>query len=385
MHRNRSQAKFHLAPIITASANSVPWNSGHVAGSMDINTLATELGGTVELQSQFGTFKLRFGEEAVDLATARRETYARPGALPTVYPGSIEDDLARRDFTINAMALPLTPGPGELLDPFGGQRDINERLLRVLHPESFVDDATRILRAIRYMERLDFALEPSTAEALSRDLGYLDSIKGHRVRSELERMFREARAAPMLRRARDLGVLGAIYEGMTIDEPTLASLGTLRLDRDADVPLIFLAAIAYSMALPGVEGLCTRLNMDGEWRRVALDAARIREKVEALSRVELKPSETHALLAGVDQRSAIGASLAATDPVVARRLMDHESRLRHVTTALTGDDLISMGVPEGLRVGELLRELLTARLDGVVTDVEGERRLASERMSALDL
>ena len=139
------------------------------------------------------------------------------------------------------------------------------------------------------------------------------------------------------------------------------------------------------MALPGAEGLSTRLNMDGEWRRVALDAARIRGKVQALSRAELRPSETYTLLAGFDERSVIGASLAVTSPVVARRLEDHESRLRHVTTDLTGDDLIAMGVPEGPRVGELLRELLAARLDGVVTDLEGERSLASRRIGGSEL
>ena len=345
--------------------------------------LAAELGGTIESQSQFGTFKLRIGAEQVDLSTARRETYAHPGALPTIYPGSIDDDLARRDFTVNAMAIPLSSGSSELLDAFGGQRDAGQRLIRVLHPNSFVDDATRILRAIRFAERLDFAVEVSTSEVLTRDLGYLDSIKGHRVRSELERMFREARAVPMLRRVRDLGILGAIYEGMTIDDSTLTRLDTLRLDQAA--ALVFLAAVAYPMAAPAVEGLSTRLNLDGEWRRVALDAAHIHEKVPALSRAELSPSEIYALLAGFDERSLIGASLAATNPVVARRLEDHESRYRHVTTDLTGDDLIAMGVPEGPRVGELLRELLAARLDGVVTDLEGERSMAFKRVDAPDL
>lgn len=347
--------------------------------------LAAELGGAVESQSQFGTFKLRLGGGLVDLATARRETYEYPGALPRVYPGSIEDDLARRDFTVNAMALPLSPGFGELLDPFDGQGDVGERLIRVLHPKSFVDDATRILRAIRFAERLDFALKPSTAEALTRDLGYLDSIKGHRLRSELERIFREPRAAPMLRRARDAGVLSAIYEGMTIDDSTLAKLDALRPDRATDGPLVFLAAMAYSMTLSAVEGICTRLNMDDEWSRAARDSAGIRSRLPALSRSELRPSEVHSLLTGIDERSAIGASLAVADPVVAKRLRDYESTLRHVTADLTGDDLLAMGVPQGPHVGELLRELLAARLDGVVTDLEGERSLASKRMGAADI
>ena len=341
--------------------------------------LAGEVSGEVLGESQFGTSKLRVGDIVVDLATARRETYAHPGALPAVAAGTIDQDLARRDFSINAMAFPLSPGlRGELLDPFGGQLDLRRRLVRVLHPNSFADDATRILRAIRYSERLEFALEHSTAELLQHHLAYLDRIKGDRVRHELERIFREERAAPMLRRMRDNGVLRAIHEGLTVDDSTLAKLGDLQAGAAPGGPLVFLAAIAYSMGTAPVDGLVGRLNMDGVWTRVARDAARLSGMVVSLRQPDLRPSEIHALLSGLDERAVIGASIAASQAIVARRLSRYEAELRHVKTELTGDDLIALGVPQGPRVGALLRELLAARLDGSVTDAEGERQIVSK-------
>ena len=345
------------------------------------SALASEVGGEVLGESQFGTWKLRFGDAVVDLATARRETYARPGALPAVAPGDIDEDLARRDFSINAMAVPLSSGlRGELLDPFDGELDLRHRLVRTLHPNSFADDATRILRAIRYSERLEFALEPSTAELLLHHLAYLDRIKGDRVRHELERIFREDRAVTMLRRMRDNGVLSAIHEGLTVDDSTLAKLGELQAGADPGGPLVLLAAIAYSMVPAAVDGLVARLNMDGGWSRVARDAARLGGMVEGLSQPDLRPSEIHALLSGIDESAVIGASIAASQPTVARRLSRYEAEFRHVKTELTGDDLIALGVPQGPRVGALLRELLASRLDGSLTDVEGERQLASKRL-----
>ncbi|GAI51444.1 unnamed protein product, partial [marine sediment metagenome] len=136
---------------------------------------------------RFGTAKLSYTDFSLDLATARRETYSQPGALPTVQPGSLTDDLRRRDFSINAMALCLTPDRfGELVDLYHSKDDLDNGLIRILHPRSFIDDATRILRGLRYEQRLGFKLEPKTAELLRRDAAMLDTISGDRIRHELE-------------------------------------------------------------------------------------------------------------------------------------------------------------------------------------------------------
>ncbi|HUU64504.1 MAG TPA: CCA tRNA nucleotidyltransferase, partial [Dehalococcoidales bacterium] len=148
--------------------------------------------GKITTHPRFNTAKLQWTKWSVDLATARSETYAKPGALPTVTPGSIHNDLFRRDFTINAMAIELNPTHyGELIDLYGGRDDLEHKLIRVLHEKSFTDDATRIWRGLRYEQRLDFQLEPTTLKLLKRDIPMLDTISGDRIRYELECILQE--------------------------------------------------------------------------------------------------------------------------------------------------------------------------------------------------
>ena len=148
--------------------------------------------GKIRTHPRFNTAKLRWNRWSVDLATARSETYERPGALPRVKPGSLASDLFRRDFTINAMAIELVLGRyGQLIDPYRGRDDLNRGWVRVLHERSFIDDSTRIWRGLRYEQRLDFQLEPDTLKLLKRDIPMLDTISGDRIRHELELILRE--------------------------------------------------------------------------------------------------------------------------------------------------------------------------------------------------
>ena len=190
--------------------------SGEVADP--VGSLVESLGGAATSGSQFGTAKVRVGGVDLDVARARRETYARPGALPTVtFTNSIEEDLPRRDFTIHAMAVSLNPRDfGTLLDPLGGRRDLEAKLVRVLHSRSFADDPTRILRAVRYAGRLGFGFESGTARLLAEDMRWLDSVSGDRIRRELERTAGEERLADILELAESLGVLEAVHPALSL-------------------------------------------------------------------------------------------------------------------------------------------------------------------------
>lgn len=174
-------------------------------------SLAGRLRARVKSYERFGTATLTFPDGTkVDIATARTETYERPAALPRVTPGSIRDDMFRRDFTVNAMAVSLMPGDfGRLLDDFGGNRDIRERRIRALHERSFIDDPTRIFRAVRFEKRLDFRIARSTeqwiAEALSRPL--LEELEDYRIATELRLILGERDPAGTLRRLSDLGII----------------------------------------------------------------------------------------------------------------------------------------------------------------------------------
>src|SRR3972149_4491725 len=155
---------------------------------------------------RFGTAKLEGKGWTLDLASARREVYPRPGALPRVTQGSLNEDLWRRDFTINAMAVALAPPSlGELVDPFDGRADLEAGLLRVLHPKSFQAEATRMLRGVRYAGRFGFRLEGETERLLRRDLAHLDAISGGRLRRELGHILREGEPERALALGGELG------------------------------------------------------------------------------------------------------------------------------------------------------------------------------------
>ena len=171
--------------------------------------------GKITTHPHFNTAKLQWDNWSVDLATARSETYDKPGALPTVTPSSIDDDLSRRDFTINAMAIHLNPGYyGRLVDPHDGRNDLKHKRIRVLHEKSFTDDATRIWRGLRYEQRLDFHLEIKTLALLQRDIPMLDTISADRIRYEIECILQEKYPEKVFRRAQELGVLAKLHPAL---------------------------------------------------------------------------------------------------------------------------------------------------------------------------
>ena len=347
--------------------------------------LAEALGGVASDRTPFGTAKLRVGEVSLDLVMARRESYAAPGALPTVEPGSLADDLARRDFSINAMAVSLSAESwGDLTDPFDGAGDLERRTIRLLHPLSFQDDATRLFRAARYAGRLGFGLEPSTERLAREGAAYVDTISGDRVRHELERIFEEPRAADILQIADGLGLLRAIHPALRPAESPEAVEG----ERGPAM----LAGLALGLSPGEAEEVSARLNLGAEWSRVVRDTAAVRDLLAELES-DLAPSRIYRLLHG---RHEAAVSAAPTAPVGApagagavgtaavgkgaANVRLYLSRLRHVSTSLSGGDIVAMGVPEGPRVGEVLRELLEARLDGTVESEEEERELAARRV-----
>ena len=369
------------AADLDVSYTVVPAKAGTQGPGGVAEDLAGALGGVAESPSQFGTAKLRVGGVSLDLVMARRESYASPGALPTVEPGSLADDLARRDFSINAMAVSLSAESwGDLTDPFDGAGDLERRIIRVLHPSSFRDDATRLFRAARYAGRLGFGLEPETERLARQGAGFIDTISGDRVRRELERIFEEPRAADILEIADGLGLLRATHPALRPAE----SLEAIEGERGGPA---MLAGLALGLSPREAEEVSARLNLGAEWARVVRDTAAVRELLGELES-DLAPSRVYRLLHGRHEaavsawaaaRRGMGSRLHGNDEGAAANLRLYLSRLRHVSTSLSGGDIVAMGVPEGPRVGEVLRELLEARLDGTVESEEEERELASRR------
>jgi tRNA nucleotidyltransferase (CCA-adding enzyme) len=335
---------------------------------------------------RFGTAKLKYEDFVLDLATARKETYARPGALPAVAPGTLEDDLIRRDFSINAMAMSLAADDyGELVDPIQGQTDLERRLIRVLHPKSFTDDATRILRGVCYEQRFGFEFEAQTAYLLKRDIPMLDTISGDRIRHELEHVFDENRPELVIKRLDDLGVLHRINPSLKGDGWIAEKFHKARrLRKPNQLPSLYFCLLVYSLSERAVEQFIARLNMPAKLSRAVRHTLRLKTKLPRLEKASLKPSAIYYLLREYEP-IAIQANAIALDASAAqRRLQLFLTKLRYVTTSLGGEELKQLGIPAGPEMGRILELLHKAKLDGKVRTRADETKLARSLSSKLE-
>jgi tRNA nucleotidyltransferase (CCA-adding enzyme) len=338
--------------------------------------LAKLTGGSVKTHPRFGTATVRHGETALDIVTARSETYSRPGALPAVKPGTLDDDLYRRDFTINAMAVSLAPSRfGELVDPHGGKGELDRGLLRVLHDNSFKDDPTRIWRAIRYEQRLGFNLEPNTERLLRRDLATMDAVSGDRLRHEIERILLESRPERSLDRALELGALQQLSPPLEGDSGIARRFERARSTDPASAPEmpVYLALLAWALDRDDIDAFIRRLSFGRHVAGLLRDVPALRSVLPSLEAGNLLPSHICRALDRHHSQAILAASAAVDHQLVRGRLALYLSDLRFVKPVLDGEELKRIGVPEGRKIGRILRVLRDARLNGTVA-TEGEER-----------
>lgn len=341
--------------------------------------IAERLGARPIFHDRFATATIRGPRLHLDLARARRETYQRPGALPAVVPASLTEDLARRDFTINAVALRLTAPPGELSDPFQGARDIDEGRIRVLHEKSFQDDATRVLRALRYGSRLSFRLDPVTASILVRDLAYVATISGSRLRRELTLTLQEERCVDACEQAADLGVLAAIHPRLGLG-PALAQQWRAALlgPRHGDRDILGWCVIADCPDVAAVRALAERLHLTARIEAALRDAVRLSDLSDKLIAPETGPADAAELLDRYLPEAVWAGAVRGGE--AARVYSSYLERWRKTRPALTGEDLVAAGVAPGPVIGAALRLLRRARLESRVHDRDGEIALLRGEM-----
>ena len=350
----------------------------------DAISLASELsqGEDVKLtlHQPFMTANLHGPDLSLDLTTTRSESYSHPGALPTVHPDNLKDDLLRRDFSINAMAVSLnTEDYGRLIDFYGGLDDLRNKLIRTLHEKSFADDATRIWRAVRYEQRLDFHIETATQALLQRDLPMLKTVSGDRIWYELECVFGEELPEKIFARAAELGVLPYLHPQLSIDVRLAAwSVEARRLSLPQKPPIgIYFALLTYKLDIEAIERLIDYLKLDKALSRILGDCHKIKSLHEELSEESLQPSAIYLHLHGYAEE-ALKTNLIASESAEARRNIQlYLNELRYVKISLNGDDLIAMGIKQGPGIKLLLGLLLDARLDGEVTSRQDEVRLVN--------
>ena len=314
-----------------------------VAIEGDAVEVARRLGAEPVAHERFATATVDLDGTRVDLASTRTERYERPGALPDVEPAPLQHDLARRDFTVNAMAVPLAGEP-DLIDPHDGLADLRARVLSVLHAGSFVDDPTRALRAARYAARLGFEVDPATFQLLTAaDLG---TVSRERVEAELRRIAADETAPEAFDLLARWGLAG-------VDSGVGARLEALRavLAQPEWAAIVDPAEATYSIGVPDPE----------------LEAGALRLSSASPER----PSEGVALA-----RGRLPAELAAARVAGADWLDDYVREWRNVDLEIGGADLLAAGVPQGPAVGRGLAAALAAKLDGEISGRDDELRVA---------
>jgi tRNA nucleotidyltransferase (CCA-adding enzyme) len=328
----------------------------------DALALAERLGHELNVRAvtheRFGTAYLELPHDSwIDIVRARRERYPEPGSLPVVEPGTLLDDLARRDFTINAIAYRLNgPEAGTLVDPHHGRSDIDDGIVRALRDDAFVEDPTRVLRAARYTARLGFALDPATRAGARAAAPAID-LRSARVGEELRRLLKEPAAGSAIALAADLGVpwvapgAGDLQSRFEAVDRALALPGAPTLD--AWAVRLGLAVEAHRLAHVAVDG----------WARgVADEAARGVELRERLAMVR-SASELDTLLNRAKPSSVVVACALGE-----HRIADWWATVRGMPLAISGEDLVTAGVRPGPAIGRALAAVRAARIDGQVGD-----------------
>ncbi len=379
-------------------------------------SLAKQYGGRVTSHARFGTAKWHIAAErarlahrlterfadppsaapeldpgklpgTLDLVTARTEFYNYPTALPTVERGSIKLDLHRRDFTINTLALRLDGFHyGELHDYWGALNDLQAGLVRVLHSLSFVDDPTRMLRAVRFERRFEFKIETRTLELLEEARPLLARVSGDRIRHELDTILDEPSAARMLARLDELGLLGAIHPELKGDEwlydrlaalpagPPEESWGLIEDGKRLPIGRVLGYSLWMIRLAPGVaRRIISRIKLGKDLASVILAACKLWAEAKLL--VEARPSQVVARLTGVPALSLYALSLASDDKKLVSVLELYVSKWQAITPVTTGHDLRAMGLPPGPAYRHILKALRDAWLDGEVKNAAGEADL----------
>jgi tRNA nucleotidyltransferase (CCA-adding enzyme) len=351
-------------------------------------SMADALDGRVRPHTKFGTAVVLYGQDQrVDVVTARTEFYDAPAALPTVEHASIREDLFRRDFTINAMAVSLKGEDfGRLVDPFHGRRDLEARTIRILHNLSFIDDPTRIFRAIRYESRYGFRMDEHT-QRLARgtiEMGLVGDLSSARLRDELVALLEEGDAGVSILRLAELGAGAAIHPHLAADDEAVLLLERLHELNEAygtGVPAwrLAFAVLARRMTPDEVYAWLQRLKVqrrDGE--RIAAAVTVAPRLVELLRGDSLEPAE---VVAAADPY-APDAPLFALALEERPELDDYFTRLRNVRLEVSGSDLAELGLGESPEVGEILAELRRRKLNGQLDGRESELAAARELISA---
>ena len=378
--------------------------------------LADHYGGRVLTHKRFGTAKWEISSirnkllgqlhpieqakadqlpESLDLITARTEFYEQPAALPTVESSSIKMDLHRRDFTINTLALRLDGDHyGQIYDYWGGLSDLHKGHIRVLHALSFVDDATRLLRAVRFEQRFGFQIEQRTIDLMEESLPLLNKLTGARLRHEINLILAEPKAPAMLARLDSLGILKTIHPALPWNsaiEEQLRQLKSSEIDPTWELPqhangLNLHQTLSYLVwlgQLPELtqRSIVSRLRFKSDIKKLLISTSQLNQSINQI--VNETPSDVVRRLDKVPRIAIYAAYLINTESSLREPLWKFVNQWADITPHTTGDDLRAMGLPPSPAYGRILSALRDAWLDGTIQSQAEEERLLSTLIDEL--
>ena len=355
-------------------------------------TVENKVASHIRTHKKFGTAIILFPDRLkVDVATARLEIYDAPAALPTVETGSIKMDLYRRDFTINTLAMQLNPKAfGELIDFFGGMKDIKDKVVRVLHNLSFVEDPTRVFRAIRFEQRLGFQIAKHTQNLMKNavKLGFMDRLSGGRVLSEFILILQEDNPVPALKRMKDFDLLRFLHPHLKFDEQVegfferihhvSSWFDLLFLEEEYERWRIYFYALTDFLKPDEVEQLCQRLSINERSQKKMMggkhQADQVLLQIYSWITADYQPkrSEIYTILDPLPTEAKLFMMAKTTQTVTRRYISLYFTQLKDAKTLLRGADLIHMGIQPGPSIRKTLNDLLKARLDEQVTTRQDE-------------
>ena len=361
-------------------------------------SLVEQYGGDVNSYRPFGTAKWVLNEQIakhldvslenlpdhIDFATSRNEFYQHPTALPTVYNSSIKLDLHRRDFTINTVAIQLSPVSlqGRILDFYNGVSDLNRKLIRVLHSLSFVDDPTRILRAVRFEQRLGFEIEPRTTELIDTARPMLRRITGERLRNELTLLLKEDSPADGLHKLQKRHILTSIHPEFKISDKLTDKLESVRVwyttdesNIDSSLTDLYWHIILSSVTIQHIQAICERLLFGKTMTQSIIDTAYLMYNAEMLSDSDTLPSKIVTELANKADIALIITLLISDNPIVISHIQNYQENLRYIQPSTNGNTLKQMDLPPGPKYRVILDKLRSARLDGLIQNDDQEQDL----------
>lgn len=383
-----------LLEVVNLDVDLVVEGDGMIYGE----ALARELDGRVRIHEKFGTAVVILPNDMhIDIATSRTEYYTRPAALPEVMESSIKQDLYRRDFTINAMAIRLNRKFfGELLDFFGCRKDLQDGVIRVLHPMSFIDDPTRIIRAVKFEQRYQFRIEQSTEnllkDALSQNI--FDKVSAERLRTEFIEILEEARPLPAIKRMDQLHILRLIHPSINLDnrmievfEQTASVL--LQFDhlvREEGVRrwIIYFNVLVMKLQPEEIEEIADKFQVSTKIiKRASFDRQRVQKIIKTLCARKLSTSEHFRTLEGLATETLLFLIARTKMRIVRTRIVQYLTDLRDTEPITTGNHLIEWGLEPGPVFKKILRILFDAQLDGLFTTAEGGKEFFESRVKAL--